>query len=115
MTPVGRLRLLALAAALAAISASAAFAQADRGHLVVIGGGTRPAAVNMLIARLAGGAKGRLLVFPQASAVAETGPDLATEFRALGVGTVIVISADHAAADSDAVLQQIYGGSGWMA
>jgi cyanophycinase len=79
---------------------------------VVIGGGTRPASVNTLIARLAGGARGRLLIFPQASAVAETGPELATEFRALGVGTVTVISADHAAADTDAVLRQTDGATG---
>lgn len=112
MAAVRRLRLLALAAALAAGCASAAFAQADRGHLVVIGGGTRPASVNTLIARLAGGAAGTLLVFPQASAVADTGPDLATEFRALGLGRVVVIAADHAGADTEAVLQQTAGATG---
>jgi len=106
-----RLRVLVLAAVLAAVPAPCAFAQAS-GHLVVIGGGTRPASINTLIARLAGGAEGRLLIFPQASAVAETGPELADEFRGLGVGSVVVISADHAAADTEAVLRQTDGATG---
>jgi cyanophycinase len=112
MTVTRLIRVLALAAVLAVVSLSTAYAQGGGGHLVVIGGGTRPAAINTLIARLAGGAKGRLLVFPQASAVAETGPDLAAEFRALGLGTVVVITADHAAADTDAVLRQTDGATG---
>lgn len=112
MTGARPIRLLVLAAVLAVVPAAGAWAQDAGGHLVVIGGGTRPASVNTLIARLAGGATGRLLIFPQASAVAATGPDLAAEFRALGVGTVVVISADHAAADSDAVLQQTDGATG---
>jgi cyanophycinase len=57
-------------------------------------------------------AAGTLLVFPQASAVADTGPDLATEFRALGLGRVVVIAADHAGADTEAVLQQTAGATG---
>lgn len=112
MTVTRPVRVLALAAVLAVVSLSTAYAQGGGGHLVVIGGGTRPASINTLIARLAGGAQGRLLVFPQASAVAGTGPDLAAEFRALGLGTVIVITADHAAADTDAVLRQTDGATG---
>lgn len=112
MTVTRPVRVLALAAVLAVVSLSTAYAQGGGGHLVVIGGGTRPASINTLIARLAGGAQGRLLIFPQASAVAGTGPDLAAEFRALGLGTVIVITADHAAADTDAVLRQTDGATG---
>lgn len=112
MAATHHLRVLVLAAVLAAVPAPCAFAQAASGHLVVIGGGTRPASINTLIARLAGGAEGRLLIFPQASAVAETGPELAAEFRGLGVGTVVVITADHAAADTEAVLRQTDGATG---
>ena len=86
-----------------------AAAQPAAGHLVIIGGGTRPAAVNQLVARLAGGAAGTLLVLPQASAVADTGPDLLREFRGLGVGRVVLVNADRAAADTDAVLSQTEG------
>lgn len=86
--------------------------QSTPGHLVIIGGGTRPPAIMDLVARLAGGRRGTMLVFPQASALAETGPDLAKEFTALGLGTVRVIAADHAAADTDAVIAQTEGTTG---
>lgn len=87
-------------------------AQSTPGPLVIIGGGTRPPSIMQLIARLAGGPGGTMLVFPQASAVAETGPNLAKEFKALGLGTVRVIATDRAGANSDAVIAQIEGGTG---
>lgn len=110
-----RHRLLVALLTLAAGAATAGVslqAQSTPGHLVIIGGGTRPPEVMQLIARLAGGATGTMLVFPQASALAETGPALANEFSALGLGKVVVIGADHAAADSDAVLRQTDGATG---
>lgn len=85
---------------------------AAKGHLVIIGGGTRPPEVMQKVAALAGGAKGKMLVFPHASAVPETGPDLAKEFTTLGLGSVVVITADRAAADTDAVLAQMDGATG---
>lgn len=108
------MRLLALVlTALTVQAAGPAAAQpAARGHLVIIGGGTRPPEVMQQIAALAGGAKGKMLVFPHASAVPETGPDLAKEFTTLGLGAVIVITADRAAADTDAVLAQMDGATG---
>lgn len=87
-------------------------APAGRGPLVIIGGGTRPPAIMTLIARLAGGGRGTMLVFPQASALPETGPELAAEFTALGLGRVVVIGTDKAGADSDAVLRQTEGATG---
>ncbi|MEZ5417057.1 MAG: cyanophycinase [Vicinamibacterales bacterium] len=100
--------LLALAA-----WAGPALAQAPAaGHLVIIGGGTRPPEVMQRIATLAGGAAGTMLVFPHASAVPETGPNLAKEFTALGLGRVVVITADRTAADTDAVLRQMEGATG---
>lgn len=99
--------------ALAVLAAGPAAAQpAARGHLVIIGGGTRPPEVMQRIAALAGGANGTMLVFPHASAVPETGPGLAKEFSALGLGKVVVIRADRAAADTDAVLRQMEGATG---
>lgn len=111
--PVRRLLAIPLILAAGAVAAGASLpAQSTPGHLVIIGGGTRPAVIMELIARLAGGAKGTMLVFPQASAVPETGPNLAREFTALGLGKVVVIGADHAAADTDAVLRQTAGATG---
>ncbi len=87
-------------------------AQVARGHLVIIGGGERPPEIMQLIARLAGGPKGSLLVFPQASEVAETGRVLEAEFKRLGLGTVTVIGTNREGADTDAVLKQTEGATG---
>ena len=89
-----------------------ASAQVARGHLVIIGGGERPPEIMQLIARLAGGSKGSLLVFPQASEVAETGRTLEAEFKALGLGTVTLIGINREGADTDAVLRQTEGATG---
>ena len=79
-------------------------AQAARGHLVVIGGGSRPASVMGLFACLAGGAQGRVLVFPQASERPEAGAEIQEELRALGLGQVTVVAVDRAGADADETL-----------
>jgi len=89
-----------------------ALAQPVRGNLVIIGGGTRPPAIMQLIAKLAGGASGTMLVFPQASELPETGPELEAEFKALGLGTVRIVGTDHAGADTEAVLKLTEGATG---
>ncbi len=106
----GRLRCLLIAAFVGV--ALPLQAQPQGGHLVIIGGGTRPAVIMELIARLAGGAKGTMLVFPQASERPEAGPELEVEFKALGLGRVVIVGTDRAGADSDAVLQQTDGATG---
>ena len=111
-TRLHRFPALLLAIVFAASAASAHAQTPAKGHLVVIGGGTRPPEVMQKIAALAGGAKGRMLIFPHASGVPETGPDLEKEFRALGLGTVVLVTADRAAADTDAVLAQMDGATG---
>lgn len=105
-------RLLLVAMACVAGITVPAGAQSRGGHLVIIGGGTRPAPIMQLIARLAGGASGTMLVFQQASELPDAGARLEEEFRALGLGRVVVIGADRAAADTDAVLQQTEGATG---
>ena len=109
-----RLRLLLLVVVVLGVAGIPVHAQAQPtpGHLVIIGGGARPAVIMQLIARLAGGAKGTMLVFPQASELPETGPNLAAEFTALGLGRVVVIGANHEAADTEAVLRQTEGATG---
>lgn len=89
--------------------ASLAHAQDATGHLVIIGGGSRPPEIMQLITRLGGGAAGHVLVFPQASEVPSTGPELVAEFTALGFGKVTLIGTDRAGADTDAVLRQTDG------
>ncbi len=98
------------------VGAEAAPAQAaltaPRGHLVIIGGGTRPASIMGLIACLAGGRQGRMLVFPQASERQEAGAELEAEFKALGLGHVELMASDRAGADTDAVIARTEGATG---
>lgn len=102
---------LAVLAAVVGLAA-APQAQPSGGHLVMIGGGTRPAVIMELIARLAKGASGTILVFPQASERPETGPELEAEFKALGLGRVVVVGVDHQGADSEAAVRLTDGATG---
>lgn len=83
-----------------------------RGHLVVIGGGTRPASVMALFACLAGGRAGKVLAFPQASERAEAGDEIARELRALGIGQVTIVAVDRAGADAEDTLALTDGVTG---
>ena len=66
-------------------------------HLVIVGGGARPASVVAEIVALGGGAAGRLVVVPQASGVAaEVGPAQAAEFTASGIPAVVALGAPDA-------------------
>jgi cyanophycinase len=96
------------------LSASAdVHAQAPRGHLLVIGGGSRPASIMTLFACLAGDAKGKVLVFPQASERPEAGSEIEAELKKLGLGQAVVVPAkDPASADSADVLRLADGATG---
>jgi cyanophycinase len=85
-------------------AAGPALAGPARGQLLIIGGGDRPASVMKLFACLAGGAQGKVLVFPQASERPEAGREIEEELRALGIGRVVVVAVDHAGADTDEAL-----------
>lgn len=94
------------------LSAAPSLAQATRGNLVIIGGGTRPPSVMNLFARLAGGTGGRVLVFPQASERPEAGAEIEQELKALGLGRVTVVPVDREGADSDETLRLAEGATG---
>jgi cyanophycinase len=94
-----------------AVSVSAQPAPA-RGQLLIIGGGDRPASIMELFARLAGGARGKVLVFPQASERAEAGVEIATEMKSLGIGDVVVMTVDRAGAETDDALRLADGATG---
>jgi cyanophycinase len=80
-----------------------------KGHLLIIGGGDRPASVMSAFARLAGGPSGKVLVFPQASELPDSGDRIKEELTALGIGVVEVIAAGRDEANSDAVLERAAG------
>lgn len=101
-----------MAVAMALGTASLALAQSPRGHLVVIGGGSRPAPIMRLFACLAGGAQGKIVVLPQASALPDAGLGLEKELRTLGVGQVIVLRVDRQGADSEDAVRAAAGATG---
>jgi cyanophycinase len=71
-------------------SASATSLAAPRGHLLIVGGnGTTDDIVKRAV-DTAGGTKARLVIFPQASEVAETGAESVKTWTAAGIGQAIV-------------------------
>jgi len=81
-------------------TASLCASESRIGHLVIIGGGERPARVMQKFVELAGGAeKARLVIVPFASEDAtETGRRAVEEFKALGLTRVTVLPTDPEAA-----------------
>ena len=82
--------LSAAAFSLVLVSASASFAGPDapKGHLVLIGGGRRPAAVMSTFLALSGGPSARILVVPTASELPDTVEAYRKELGALGATNV---------------------------
>ncbi|HYN83307.1 MAG TPA: cyanophycinase [Gemmatimonadaceae bacterium] len=79
----------------------------SRGHLLLVGGGPIPPEITTRFVELAGGAgTARIAVLPMASAVASTGPDKASELRALGADA-FSISFTRAGADTDSILRKL--------
>jgi cyanophycinase len=62
-----------------------------------------------LIASLAGGARGKILVFPQASESPDAGASIEAELKSLGIGRVVLMDVDHAAADGEEALRLTEG------
>jgi cyanophycinase len=85
---------------------------AAKGHLLIIGGGDRPASIMGTFARLAGGSSGRVLVFPQASELPDAGARIKAELEQLGLGRVDVMAVDRAGADTDGAIAQTQGATG---
>ena len=95
--------LIFLAAALAGV----AIAQdAPRGHLVIVGGGKRGREIMRRYIQLAGGERSSCVVFPMASALADSMEAEETSFlKKVGAGTVRYLNINRRQADSDSVLR----------
>jgi len=89
---------IAILLGLPLVSAAAA-AATPKGHLLIIGGnGTTDEIVKRAV-ETAGGAKGRVVIFPQASELAETGANAVKTWTAAGIGQAAIGDpADPAAA-----------------
>ena len=98
--------------ALALTPGASAAEPAVKGHLLIIGGGSRPPSVMSTFARLAGGPAGKVLVFAQASELPDSGDRIKAELVQLGIGTVEVMVGGKDQADADAVLQLAAGATG---
>lgn len=93
------LRRVVLAVLLGAVPALGP-AEPAGGHLVLVGGGSRPAAVDARIVELAGGADATLLVVPVAHPdPGAAGPALVAELIAAGAGRVEVLDLEVPDAD----------------
>lgn len=78
---------------LVSVSTPPPSAQSPQGHLLVIGGGSRPDSIMGLFACLGGQANGKVLVFPQASERPEAGAEIAADMKKLGLGQVAIVTA----------------------
>ncbi|MEO8399156.1 MAG: cyanophycinase, partial [Ignavibacteriaceae bacterium] len=88
------------------------FAQ-NKGHLVIIGGGSKPEYVLKKIIEFAGGADSKIIVIPNASSDKEgTGIYNANEFKELGCKHSEYISFDKETANSDSILNKVKGTTG---
>ena len=95
------------AAPVAATTAATAAAPAPtaRGHLFIVGGGPRPAALTRRCLELAGGPPARIVVCGRASADTTAGPEVAAALRRLGADAfALTIGREQAMRDSVARL-----------
>jgi cyanophycinase len=94
---------------------AAALPAGDRpaGTLLIVGGGTQPAALVQRFVDLAGGAgRARIAILPMASAeAAESGREKAEELRGLGADA-FVLNVTRAQAEGDSVARLIGGATG---
>jgi cyanophycinase len=103
---------VSMAVVLACLAAPTWADEAPKGHLLVIGGGRRPAAILETFRQLAGGASGKVLVLPQASGGLSAGDATKTELEKLGIGTVVILRVDRLGADSEETLRETEGATG---
>lgn len=80
----------------------------NQGHLMIIGGGTRPAAIMEKTIELAGGSQSRFVIIPQASGEPlETALYQQKDILHYGAGEVTYLMLDSANVDSSAHIQSI--------
>lgn len=106
-----RLRTLLLSVLLALFCAGAA--QAQKGHLLLIGGGERDELVMRKFIELSGGSKALFLVIPTASEEPDTGARYVAEFKSYGCKNVrvldIITKEDATHGDWEALVPQAGG------
>jgi cyanophycinase len=90
------------------IPAAALAAAPPKGHLLIVGGnGTTPEIVARAVSA-AGGAKGFVAIFPQASELAETGDSAVETWTKAGIGRAVSLDPANAAAAIKAVQEATF-------
>ncbi len=85
--------------------ASFSFAADPRGHLVVIGGGTIPDEIYAKALELSGGKATKVVIFPQASELADTGERAVQTWKKAGAAQAISVPLTDPAASIRAVAE----------
>jgi len=102
---ISRLLVIAVALGLATPGTAHSAAADPKGHLLIIGGnGTTPSIVSRAV-ETAGGKAGRVVIFPQASELPETGDNAVKTWTEAGVGTAVVADVKKPA-DAIALVRQ---------
>lgn len=87
--------------------------EGPRGHLVIIGGGRRGPEIMKIFVDLCGGSGAKIVLFPMASAYADSGVAEQIEgFTRNGAGTVLHLNLSRLQADSDDILRKLEGVTG---
>jgi cyanophycinase len=86
---------------------------APRGHLVIIGGGRRGPEIMQRFVDLCGGPNGKIVLFPMASAYADSGIGEQIEgFTRYGARSVVHLNISRIEADRDSIVHQLDGATG---
>ncbi|MFZ4620637.1 MAG: cyanophycinase [Bacteroidota bacterium] len=100
-----RNKLVLIASLISMLSVFSSAANTSKGHLVIIGGGSRTDEIMTKFVELAGGKKATVVVFPMASTVAETvGMDQSAELKGLGVARSFYLNITRQQADNDSIV-----------
>ena len=89
------------------------YAQASKGHLVIIGGGDKTEYIMQKIVDLAGGPDAKIIVIPNASSEPRESAEYnVEEFKNLGCTNVDYIMFNREDADNDSLVQKLNGAKG---
>lgn len=95
------------------LSATAIAVAQPRGHLVIIGGGSRTEKIMAKFVELSGGKNAKIVVFPMASGVPdESGPEHAQEIKEHGASEAFSLKLTRRQAEMDSALQILNGVTG---
>lgn len=89
------------------------YAQASKGHLVIIGGGDKTSYIMQKIVDLAGGRDAKIIIIPNASSEPKESAEYnVEEFKNLGCTSIDYIMFNREGADEDSIVEKLNGATG---